>query len=217
VLLLAASSMSVASKYAQFIASKMNEGPSTLASRSNATGAVSRATGSAAIEVMLPKANNNTVEVFGDYGIIRWMAPEDAPEDIMYMVKVENIFDEVIYEDETDKTSFELNFDEVPNETGLYLITISQKGDDEIKSDRFGIKRVSEEDMTEIATNYDGLKSEVSEDTPLNKLIYASFFEENGLILDALTKYEEAIEMSPEVEDFKSLYQSFLINNGIAQ
>ncbi len=212
---LAAKSTSVASKYAQFIASKMNEGPRTLASRMQATGAVSRATGSAAIEVMLPKDNNNTVEVFGNYGIISWLPPADADENIMYTVKVENIFDEVIYEDETAATSFELNFEEVPNETGLYLITIGKKGDDEIKSERFGIKKVGEEDMVELVENFEGLQSEVSDDSPLNKLIYASFFEENGLILDALTKYEEAIKLSPEIDDFKELKTEFLLNNGL--
>jgi hypothetical protein len=48
-------------------------------------------------------------------------------------------------------------------------------------------------------------------------LVYASFFEENGLLLDAMTKYEEAIKMSPEVDDFKELYNGFLIKNNLAK
>ena len=57
--------------------------------------------------------------------------------------------------------------------------------------------------------NLANLKSEVAEnESPLNKIIYASFYEENGLILDALTKYEEAIEMYPEIEDFQETIAS---------
>ena len=64
---------------------------------------------------------------------------------------------------------------------------------------------------------YIKLKSIIAADSPLNKIIYASFYEENGLILDALTKYEEAIKMSPEIQDFQELYENFLIKNGLAQ
>ena len=75
---------------------------------------------------------------------------------------------------------------------------------------------MSEDDAKAIKDNLDILKAEVSDDSPLNKLIYASFYEENNLLLDALTKYEEAIELSPEVEDFKTLYDDFLIKNGLS-
>jgi hypothetical protein len=89
------------------------------------------------------------------------------------------------------------------------------KGDEEVKSDDFGIKRLSNTEAAKVDQNIKGLKSEVNEETPLNKIIYASFFEENNLVLDALTKYEEAIEMSPEVQDFQDMYQSFLVKNGL--
>jgi hypothetical protein len=211
-----AKNTSVSSKYAQYIAAKMSDdGTRSYASRMKATGAVSRATGSNAIDVMLPA--DGTINVLGDNAIVRWNAPEDAPDDIVYVVTVMNIFDDVIFEDETQKTMVELNFEELPNETGLYIFSVKQKDNEDIASGNFGIKKVTPGDMNEVETNYKGLQEEVGEDTPLNKLIYASFFEENGLLLDALTMYEEAIKMSPGVTDFEDLYQVFLVDNGIAQ
>ncbi len=138
---------------------------------------------------------------------------------ITYLVKIENIFNEEIYTEETDKTSIELNFadEELAYDMGLYLVKVYKKGDSEIASSEIGIKKVKSNDRVEVQENLASLKSEVSEDSPLNKIIFASFYEENGLLLDALTKYEEAINMAPEIEDFQELRASFLLNNGLAE
>lgn len=207
---------SVASRYAQFVMNKLNEEETTdVRSRMNATGAVSRAVGSAPINVMAPVQ----ADLMGDNAILRWDAPENVSEGDKYLVKVENIFNEEIYSEETDKTSIELDFsnEELAYDMGLYLVKVYKKGDEEIVSNEIGIKKVKAGDKVEIQENLANLRSEVSEDSPLNKIIYASFYEENGLILDALTKYEEAIAMSPEIEDFQELYQNFLLKNGLAQ
>lgn len=207
---------SVSSKYAQFIASKVNDdGTVSMAQRSQATGAVSRAAGSAAITVILP---SQTTDVLGNNVIVRWEAPTAAGADAIYSVQVENIFDEVIFKTETNKQHVKLNFDskEMANE-GLYIFSVKLKGNDEIKSIKYGIKRVTAEDAASLVSNYNGLKKELNEnESALNKLIYASFFEENGMLLDALTKYEEAMQMSPNVADFKELYTAFLVSNGLA-
>ena len=42
---------------------------------------------------------------------------------------------------------------------------------------------------------------------PLIMLAY--FYEGNGLLIDAGTHYVRAIEMSPQVTDFKELYKDF--------
>ncbi len=195
---------------------KMNEEENTNnRSRLNATGAVSRATGSAAINVMAP----SQADLLGDLAILRWDAPEGFTEDDSYVVKIENIFNEEIYSEETKKTSVALDFsdEDLAYDMGLYLVKIYKKGDDEIASGEVGIKKVKSGDKVEVQENLANLKSEVSDDSPLNKIIYASFYEENGLILDALTKYEEAIKMSPDIDDFQELYQNFLIKNGLAE
>ena len=56
--------------------------------------------------------------------------------------------------------------------------------------------------MDEAAAFEEGLaslKAEVAEDSPLSQVIYASYYEENGLIVDALTSIEQAIKMNPDV------------------
>lgn len=209
-------SSNIASRYASFVMNKLNEEENTnYRARLAATGAVSRATVSGKpIEIMLP----SQVDVLGEVAIISWKKPAEGMEEgDLYVVRIKNIFDEVIYEAETDQTSVELDFtnEDMKNEAGLYLFSVAKKGSEEIISEEIGIKKVKPTDKREVQDNLATLKSEVPEDSPLNKLIYASFYEENGLLLDALTKYEEAISMSPEVEDFQELKQNFLLKNGL--
>ncbi|XOV93172.1 MAG: hypothetical protein ACFHWX_00385 [Bacteroidota bacterium] len=208
-------STSVASRYARFVASKMNEEENTNnRSRLAATGAVSRATNAAISVMAMADASDN--KVIGDNVIIRWKRPSEMSEDDSYMVSVKNIFDEVIYQTETPDEFISLDFtaEDMKNDVGLYIISVASKSQPDVKSDDIGIKRA---DDNEIKEGLASLKSEVPDDSPLNKLIYASFYEENGLLLDALTKYEEAVNMAPEIQDFQDLYDNFKIVYGFEE
>lgn len=212
---LAKNQSTVANKYAQFVMNKMSESDGDLSSnyRKNmkATGAVERATSSAALKVLLP----SSVDILNPEAIIRWKGAEEVA-DAAYVVSIKNIFDEEIYSAETSDTSLNINFedDNLANER-LVILNVKVKGNDEIMSGDYGIKRMSADDAASINENLDALKSEISEDSPLNNLIFASFYEENNLILDAMTQYEKALIASPDVEDFKSLYDDFLAKNGL--
>lgn len=202
---------SVASRYAKFVSEKMNEEDGGgYKSKMAATGAVSRALTSGTLDLYLP----SSVDVIGDNAIISW---EQAPEGTVYVVTVKNIYDAVIYEKETTNPNISLDFTlpEMKNDEGLYIFNVRLKSDETIKSGDVGIRKVN--DNPEVLAELKGLKDEIAEDSPLNKLIYASFFEEKGLLLDAMTKYEEAIKMAPEITDFKELYNNFLITNGLSK
>lgn len=207
-------STSVSSRYASFLAKKMNEKENTnYRSRLNATGAVSRALGGdASIKVLIP----NQVNVMGDNAIVTWDSPEGI-EDNSYVVSVKNIFDEEIYKEEVMGNSIDLDFtsEQLQNDEGLYILTVKTKENMDVTSGDIGIKRLSEADAAQYQEGLQELQAEVSEDSPLGKIIYASFYEENNLILDALTKMEEAIKMSPEVADFEELRKDILERNGI--
>lgn len=209
---ISASNSTTVSRYTNYIAAKMSEGDGGGNYRSSmkATGAVERATNSSAIKVMLP----NSVDFYGDNAIVRW---DGIANGGTYVVTVKNIFDEEVIKEETTKTAYELDFTNPKlAQERLVILNVKVKGDDNLKSSDYGIKRLSSAETAKVNENIKPLKTEVAEDSPLSKIIYASFFEENDLILDALTKYEEAIEMSPEVQDFQDMYQSFLVKNGLA-
>lgn len=209
---LAKSQSTVANKYAQFVMNKMSdEGNSDYRRNMKATGAVERATSSSSLKVLLP----SSVDILNPEAIIRWEGTEEV-ENPSYVVSIKNIFDEEIYSAETSDTSVGINFedDNLANER-LVILNVKVKGNDELKSGDYGIKRMSADDAASINENLQALKSEITEDSPLNNLIFASFYEENNLILDAMTQYEKALIASPEVQDFKTIYDDFLANNGL--
>jgi hypothetical protein len=205
---LSSGSASVASKYADFVLSKMS-GSNTQGNNMAVTGAVERSTEDAGIRVNLP----SSVELYNPEAIITWN-PVEGNHD--YDVVLKNMFDEVIMETSTSEPSIKLNFDEPKlKDQRLVIFSVKLKSDDSKHSGEYGIKKLTREESEAIKTTLDSLKSEIGDNTALDKIILASFYEENNLIIDAATNYELAIEMSPGVDDFKNAYKQFLARNGL--
>lgn len=212
---IAGSNSSVASKYADFVLSKMNSDEKDINSNAknymSVTGAVERATSNATLNVMMP----SSVDVLSKEAIVRWSEPKEATGKT-YVVSLKNMFDETILTQETTDTSLKLNFDDPKlAEQKLLILKVTVKGEKGMESGEYGIKKLSGADAQSIEQNLAGLMTELTEETALNKLILASFFEENNLLVDALTQYEHAIRLAPEVSEFKQAYADFLIRNGL--
>jgi hypothetical protein len=128
---------------------------------------------------------------------------------------VKNIFDEEVMKEEVQGNSIMLDFttEQMNNEEGLWIINVKAKENMDVSSGDIAIKRP--ENPSQYVEGLQTLKAELDESSPLNKVIYASFYEENGLIVDALTAIEEAIRMNPDLEDFKVLKKDIIERNGI--
>ncbi len=198
---------SSASRYTDYIMAKLNEDEGGGNYRQNmaVTGAVERAASGSQIQVLLP----SSIDVFNPEAIVRWREVEEANN---YTVTLKNIFDEVVYTTETDKSMVKLDFnsEELANER-LVILNVKVADNEEISSGDYGIKRMIGGDKESVATEVEALKTDLDDTTPLAKIIEASYYEENELLLDALTKYEEAIQLAPEVEDFQDLYEGFIV------
>lgn len=206
---------SVTNRYAQFLANKMNEKEKPgYRSRLNATGAAKRALGGdEVIQVLIP----GEAKAIKDNAIVSWDTPEGMEENT-FVVTVKNIFDEEIMKEEVVGNSINLDFtsEKMRNEEGLYIIKVSAKENMDVTSgDNIAIRKLAGEEAAEYNESFNSLKEEVGEDSPLSQVIYASYFEERGLIVDALTSIEEAIKMNPDVEDFKVLKKDIIERSGI--
>ncbi|UII33199.1 hypothetical protein LVD17_05090 [Fulvivirga ulvae] len=195
---------SVASKYADFVLSKMSaEGKKN---RLSATGAVHRGS-SDAIQVFMP----SSVGVFNDNAIIRW---DSLDGQNTYIVTLKNMFDDVLLSIETKDPNIELDLtDDKISKENVVLLSVASKGDAEVKSGTYAIKRLPQADAERVKATLNDLMSDVKQETALNKYILAGFYEENNLLIDALTSYEEAIKLAPEVESYRDAYVEFLLRN----
>ncbi len=199
---------SVLNKYTDFILS--SNSAEAQKNRLSATGAVHRALeGDAAIKVFLPEKDHSGI--FNKTAVINWEASDVAGP---YVVTVINMFEDVLIKAETPETSYEVDLSDpkLANETAI-LIQVSAKADAKQVSKQHMIKKLSPAELEKVSAAIQEIKGEVSEETAMNKLYLASFYEKNNLLIDAICAYEEAVKLEPEVAVFKDSYEEFLLRN----
>lgn len=198
---------SVLSKYTDFILSTNTQKKNNLA----ATGAVHR--GSENIKVNLPKAE--FAVVYNPKIIIQW---EPAKVAGPFIVKLNSMFGDELnkFESKENNVTVDLSDISLSNEDNI-LVKVYSKADPNKVSDEYTLKRVSRADASRVKASLNEIKDQVSEETALNKLILAGFYEQNGLYIDAITAHLEAIRLAPEVGEYKDSYENFLLRNGIKE
>lgn len=205
---------SVASKYANFVINKMASSEQEDINQNHreyltVTGAVERSVLDAPISLKMP----SSVEVLNKEALIRWEDVEGADR---YVFTVKNMYDEVILTQELNQAHILLELTKAPfNTEELIIVNVQVKGNNKLYSGNYGIKRLIGVDADPILKELEQLSASLKEESSLNKLILATFFEENNLLIDALMNYEKAIELSPEVEQFSIAYELFAKRNGL--
>jgi hypothetical protein len=200
---------SVLQKYTDFILS--SNSAEAKKNRLSATGAVHRAPEVKPIHLLLPE--NQHSALFNTTAIISW---ENTKIPGPYVLTVMNMFDDVLDKIETAETNFIVNFAN-PKFAGqsALIIQVNSKTDTREVSKQHLIKRLSPSEQENIRKSLEAISSEVSEPTALNKLILAGFYEENRLLIDAITSYEEAIKLAPDVPSYQEAFDEFLLRNNI--
>lgn len=197
----------VASKYANLYVNSLKN-PNT----KTATVSAERAVDQSRVKVFLP----NSVDVFNDEVILRWNNTSTLDE--TYEVKLKNMFNEVILVQEVKDTKTVLNFKDkkIANER-MIIVSVNSADFKEQQSNDYGMKHLTAEEAAPIARELKELKLEITDQqSALDKLILASFYEQNNLLADALTNYEYAISLAPDVEAFHLAYEQFIFRNGLA-
>lgn len=203
-------STSVASKYADFVLSKMS-GEDAKSGRLAATGAVERATDKASLKMLMP----SSVEVLSSSPLIRW---SELEKDKSYIVTVKDMFDEVLMTRETNEAGIRLNFeDEALAGQKLLIVNVKVKGNESMASSDYGIKKLDKEEAKKLMEEKNALESEIDPQSALGYIYLASFFEQNNLLIDALNSYEQAIKLNPDVTDFKNAYEAFILRNNLTK
>lgn len=205
---------SVLNKYTDFILSSNAEDKKN---KLSATGAVHRATGAHTIGVLLPE--NQNLVILNSKAVINWETEVAGP----YLVTVANLASEELAKYEiADKSitldlkdpKYKFNTPGDPFSVGL-MVQVKSKSDPKQTSKEFLIRALPSKDADAVNKSFKEVSGEISDETAMNKLFLAGFYEENNLVLDAMVAYEEAIKLAPDVPDFKAQYEDFLIRQGI--
>ncbi len=162
--------------------------------------------------VLLPM---RSTDLYGDRAVVRWL-PRDSKKGQKYTVTIKNIFDDDLLTVETDQTFIPLNLREIKNESGLYIFRVSENRKYGFISGDYGIKKLSDWDMPDVKGQLQSLLSELGENAPADKIRLAEFYEKNGLLLDAITQYEQALQLAPDLETTRKQYNDFLARHDLA-
>jgi hypothetical protein len=195
---------SVLNKYTDFLLS--SNSAEAKKNRLSATGAVHRG-----LDMKLYLPENNNADVLNNIVILNWEAKHGP-----YIVTLKNMFDEQLGMIETPETtaSVDLSAKEYAGESAI-LIEVMSKGDGKLKSLQHLVKRMNAAQTEKVRKELtDEMGTNVNDETALNKLILAGFYEQHKLYIDALTAYQQAIKLAPDVPSYKEDYDDFLIRNG---
>jgi hypothetical protein len=199
---------SVLNKYTDFILSSNTEKKNRLA----ATGAVHR--GGATTHIFLPRAEGAVI--FGDKLILDWEKEESATP-VKYVVVLKSMFGDDLYKETTSENTVSINLADAKftNEDNIIIEIYPEGKEDKAPDPPYMVKKVSKADKDRIKLQLDEFAGTTDQESALNKLLLAGFYEENKLLIDATAAYVEAIRLAPDVEEFKEDYNNFLLRNGI--
>ena len=201
---------SITSKYADFVMAKMTEDSKEENRRKYAsvTGAVERAADDASIKVLMP----TSVDVYTTNPILAW----NPIEENKYKVVVKNWFDKTLDTYETTESWIRLNLEDPKlAKEAMLVVSVSLANNETVNSGDYGLKKLTEADALDFSEELTELKSALTEESSLNRVILAEFFEQNNLLVDALTNYVIAIQLSPNVDYFKEAFEEFKLRNGL--
>jgi hypothetical protein len=195
---------SVVVKYTEFILSTTATSKNRLA----ATGAVDRGTGD--IQVYLPKENQ---VVYNNHVIIQWDSEKAAGP---YVITFKSMFEDELDKRESTTNSLSINLNDpiFSNEDNI-ILQVSAKADKNKISKPYTLKRLSKADRERIKNSLAEMSDPTAEENALNKLLVASFYEQNNLLIDAGTAYLEAVQLAPDVPQYKDTYNDFVLRNNL--
>lgn len=197
---------SVVTKYTDFILSQNSEKKNTQV----ATGAVHR--GPDKIKIYLPESQ--MAIVYGSRIIVNW---DDSKFKGPYIVTLSSMFGDELAKIETKDTQTTIDLSEkgFKNEDNIIVQVLPVSGEVSTTEPGLMIKKMSKADRERIKPVINEATGNLNEETPLDKLLLAGAFEQNKLIIDANTAYQDAIRLAPDVDAFKEQYQAFLVRNGL--
>jgi hypothetical protein len=155
---------------------------------------------------------NQSSGLYNNKAIIRWNTKASGP----YVVTFRNLFDDVLDQMETPENHMEIDLGSKSFATeSAILVEVSAKADPKVVSEQHLIKKLTPAQHESVKKSLSEISGELNEPTALNKLILAGFYEENNLLIDAITAYEEAVKLAPDVPSYKEDYDEFLIRHAL--
>lgn len=129
-----------------------------------------------------------------------------------YAISLHDRFDREILTKTVSDTTISINLYDFNLEKNVYYFwNVSSANNKKIKSEDCAFLILPDEKVSAMNEDLSVIRDDYLKDnSSLGKIILATFYQENNLNIDAMNSYEEAIKQSPDVDEFKKLYDIFL-------
>jgi hypothetical protein len=140
---------------------------------------------------------------------LQWQRAKDVKE---YTVSLHDRFDREILTKKVADTIISINLYDFNLEKNVYYFwSVASSNNQKIKSDDCAFLILPDEKVAAMKEDLTTIKEDYLKDnSSLGKIVLATFYQENNLNIEAMNSYEEAIKQSPDVDEFKKLYEVFL-------
>lgn len=206
---LIASQSSLAQKYVQFLVNDMSKVDESMGGNMKITGSVERSTEKKSIAIFLPE----TTKIAGEKATVKWY-PNEAQKE--YAVVITNLFDEEVFKKVVVSTSVDIDFGSLNLASDeIFKMKVSSKENPSVASGVITLRMPSEEEIKRLNTEIKEIKGDKPQKSAIQNMVLATYFDQNQLYLNAIPYFQKAIEIEPEVKEYKNIYNKFLYKIGL--
>lgn len=195
----------IASKYTEFVFQRLAD--ERIRDPLPKTGAVTRDIGEK-IEVFMPTSSR----LYDPEVIIPISQPTQKGQ--VRILTITDMFSVKLMEKETVADHFKVNLtDDKLEDVKMFFFYVSEKGNKKVRSVDFGLEFMQQKEAERTQAELNELLQELEPQTALGQVILAVYYEQNDLLIDALRSYWRAKELFPKVQEYRALYNSFVVRN----
>jgi len=144
---------------------------------------------------------------------IKWTEISDAKS---YKIVVSDLNNKVLFEKIINGNAISFNDINVELKSGeKYIFNVSVNNSEEYTPAKCTLTILSQVETESINEELGNLKNELDAESAIDNLIFAAFYEEKGLYLDAFQHYEKALILAPKVRDYQKAYDEFTYRIGM--
>ncbi len=129
-----------------------------------------------------------------------------------YVFTITDRFDRIVHSKIVTDNQYKIDAKDLnlqPDE--YYFWNVACNNDRTIKSPDCAFSFLSPSSVSKIENEFTELKNELGdENSALNQIVFANFYEKNYLFDKALQHYKKAVELEPSVEQYQIIYSEFL-------
>ncbi|MCU0356796.1 MAG: hypothetical protein MUE95_04395 [Cyclobacteriaceae bacterium] len=194
-------------KYTDFI---LSNNPDDKKNKLSATGAVHRAVDNNPINLMLPESQYSGV--YNNIVVVKWDSKVLTGP---YTVVISDLYEEELAKIETSETSIRIDLSQpkfAEKTSPAFTVKVTSKVEPNKGSKIYTVKRLSTSDKEKVGKMLSDIQGDLVDQTAFNYFILAGFYESQGLLIDAMAAFEDAVKIEPLYQED---YDYFLQRHGM--